>query len=209
MSIGKRLSHSLDCRDQGPNKEVAKEIINTESTGLLQELIDLLESKPNEGLRKDCALTLAYVAEKKPALLVPYADLMISRMNDPINRVIFSCMIALAHITPFVQDKLYHALPVILDAMDDGTVVTRDYGFRIIVELYKIASKKEDIFYIILEQVSKAPSNQLGQYTERFLAVVDNHHKSDFISVLEERRSDLTNEYHLKRLSKNLKKLYK
>ncbi|MEQ9403227.1 MAG: hypothetical protein RIM99_06580 [Cyclobacteriaceae bacterium] len=209
MDVSKRLSFSLDHRDQGPNKKLAKDIVDSQDKELLEELIQLLESRPAAGLQKDCAVTLAYVAEQSPRMLTPYTTQMINNMDASVNRVIWGSMMVLAHIAPLVSQELYSELPKIMDAMDKGTVVTRDYGFRILVELYQVDEIKEDMLYIILEQLAKSPGNQLGQYAERFMPVVTVDHKPTFIKTLEERRGDLTNEHHLKRLTKNLKKLYK
>ena len=118
-------------------------------------------------------------------------------------------MIGLAHISHLQQEKLFDALPQIIDAMDVGTVVTRDHGYRIMITLYKDIRFQEDMFLLIQEQLMKAPSNQLGQYSERLMDVLNKTHLNPLIETLEERRSDITNEHHIKRLNKNLKKLYK
>ena len=56
---------------------------------------------------------------------------------------------------------------------------------------------------------SKAPPNQLGQYTENLIAVLDRSHKEQLLTVLEDRKLELVNPHHQKRLSKNLEKLYR
>jgi len=65
------------------------------------------------------------------------------------------------------------------------------------------------MFLLIQEQLMKAPSNQLGQYAERLIEVLNKKHLNSLIETLESRREDVTNEHHIKRLNKNLKKLYK
>ena len=141
--------------------------------------------------------------------LIPDIDFFVSNLSSAINRVIFGSMIALAHITHLDTEKLFAALSIIIDAMDKGTVVTRDHGFRIMILLYQDINYQDDMFVLIQEQLLKAPSNQLGQYTERLILVLNKKHLNSFIETLEERRNDIANEYHLARLKKNLKKLYK
>lgn len=207
MSIADQLAHSQNRRDQGPNRELAAKIINSEDAGLLKELVEFFGTKPHKDLQKDCVLTMAWVAEKSPELVVPYTDILVNNLQSSINRVIWGSMIALAEIAAHVPDKLYNALPEILDAMETGTVVTRDFGFRILIALYVLPSYQEDVFYIILEQLRTAPDNQLGQYAEKLMAVMNVRHKYALYDVLSERLTELSNSHHIKRLNKNLLKL--
>ena len=118
-------------------------------------------------------------------------------------------MIALAFTAHLQREKLFDALPKIIDAMDVGTVVTRDHGYRIMIILYDDKQLQEDMFLLIQEQLMKAPSNQLGQYVERLNEVLNKKHVNPLIETLEERRGDVTNAHHTRRLNRNLKKLYK
>ena len=150
---------------------------------------------------------MAWVAETSPQMIVPYTDLLIENFNSSINRVVWGSMIALAEIRDQMPEKLFEALPKILDAMDAGTVVTRDYGFRILISLYSVPSYQEDLLYVILEQIRMAPDNQLGQYAEKFMVVLNPKHKDLLCDVLAERLSELSNSHHINRLNKNLLKL--
>jgi len=208
MSIKDYLSYSLGRKDQGPNKRLAQKISESNDMDKIEELITIFDSKPPIEVQKDCSLTLAWIAESSPEMVVPHVDYFLGKLNHPINRVIWGSMMSLTAIAPFVQDKLFERLTVILDAMDTGTVVTRDHGYRILVILYQNKKYRQDVFLLVLEQLSKAPSNQLGQYTERLIEVMDSGHKAAaLISILENRFEDIGNPYHRKRLEKNLKKL--
>ena len=209
MPIQDQLAYSLGRKDQAPNKSLAKKIADSEDELRLSELIQFFDSKPHKELQKDCSLTLAWIAERNPKMIAPYVDYLMDKLNDPINRVIWGSMIALSSIAHLTQDQLYQALPAILDAMDKGTVVTRDHGYRILIVLYQNNKYQEDVFLLVLEQIAKAPSNQLGQYTENLIAVLDRSHKEQLLTVLEDRKLELVNPHHQKRLSKNLEKLYR
>lgn len=209
MSIQNQLSHSLGVKTQEGNKALAVKIADLEDYDQLNELCQFIEMKPLERLQMDAMLTLAHIAEQNPKMMTGRIDFLLNKLNDPINRVVFGSMIALAHVAHLVLDKLYQELSLVLDAMESGTVVTRDHGFRILVILYREEKYCEDTFCIILEQLTLAPANQLGQYTERMTSVIRQNHKNRFIAILEDRRGELTVGHHIKRLEKNLKKLYK
>ncbi|WP_425390096.1 hypothetical protein [Ekhidna sp.] len=209
MPIQDQLAFALDRNDQEPNRLVAKQIVDAGGTKEVKELISFIKSKPKQRAQSDAILALAYVGEQAPALLSDEASFLISQLNSSVNRVIFGSMIALAHIAHLQREKLFDALPKIIDSMDEGTVVTRDHGYRIMITLYNDRRFQDDMFLLIQEQLMKAPSNQLGQYAERLIEVLNENHLQPLIEILEERRADITNEHHIKRLNKNLKKLYR
>ena len=142
MPIQDQLAHSLDRRDQGPNKALAERIVNEGSAEQLQELEDFFLTQP----QKDCILTMAWVGEQSPELLIPHIDLLIENFNSKIPRVVWGSMIALAFSAHLVPDKIYDALPKILDAMDAGTPVTRDHGYRMLMILYQTESTRKIFF---------------------------------------------------------------
>ncbi len=208
MAISDHLAYSQGRKDQIPNKLLAQEITSTGDSERLIELIQFIESKPHRRLQMDAALTVAYVGDLLPKMLIPHVDFLIEKLKDPIDRVAWGSMIALSHVSPLVIDQMYERLPEILDAMDMGSIVGRDHGYQVLVNLYKEDRYVSDMIFILLEQIRKAPSNQLGQYTERLMKVIRDEDRPELVTALEERRLELTNEYHLKRLTKNLKKLY-
>lgn len=209
MPIQDKLAYALDRNDQEQNKLVAKRIVEEGNKKEVEALVAFIESKPKQRAQADAILALAYVGEQAPSLLYGQVDFLISQLGSMINRVIFGSMIGLAHIAHLQKEKLFSALPKIIDAMDAGTVVTRDHGYRIMITLYQESQFQEDLFMLIQEQLMKAPSNQLGQYAERLIQVLNKNHLNSLIETLEERRSDVANEHHINRLNKNLKKLYK
>lgn len=209
MPIQDQLSYSLGLKTQEGNKILAQNIANSDNIEQLNELVKFINSKPHERLQMDAMLTIAYISEHNPKLVLDHIDFLLHKLHDPINRVIFGSMIALSNAAHLALDKLFVNLSQILDAMEAGTVVTKDHGFRILVSLYQEEKYSEDTFFIIIEQIIIASANQLGQYTERMIPVLKANHKKKFITTLEDRREGLSNEYHLKRLSKYLKKLYK
>ena len=209
MSIQEEFTYSSGRRNQESNRHLAQTIINQNDVDSIKYLVQLVRHCKKKHLRRSAVLTLAHIGEKAPELLLGQVNFLIENLKDDVNGVVFGSMIALSNIADSVQDECYTALPRILDAMDDGTVVTRDHGYRILIVLYQNKKYQEDAFFLILEQLMKVPFNQLGQYTERILKVMNISHKQRIIEVLEERRTDITNPYHINRLNKNLKKLYK
>lgn len=208
MSIQNHLAYSLNRKDQKPNKELASHIATEDDESTVEALVAFINSNPIKRARMDAILTLAYIAEENPNLMVSCLGFFVDKLGDPVNRVAWGSMIALSHLATLRKQEIFDSLPNIIDAMDRGSVVARDHGFKIMVTLYADDRFREDVFLLILEQLAKAPSNQLGQYAERLMSVLERKHVNRLIEVLEERKEDVVNESHIKRLHKNLKKLY-
>ena len=201
-----QLSSALNRRDQGPNEAIATAIAKGKDFALLEEVKAVLESKANTRPKNDAVLVLTALSRLQPEMLIEQVGLLVALTKSKSNRQVFGSMIALGNTAPFVRDQLLPHLPEILKAMDEGTVVTRDYGFTILTELYK-EDLSGDLCLLINEQILKAPSNQLGQYTEKFMKVVRKEDNTSLINALEIRSGELTHENHRKRLMKNLKKI--
>lgn len=201
-----RFSSSLDRRDQGPNEVIAQEIVDLEGGGMLEEVVEVIHSKASARIKNDAVMVLMAVSRIKSEILVKHADLFINLLDSKINRQVWGSMIALSNMASLVKEKITPYLAKILQAMDEGTVVTRDHGFSILTELYK-EDQSGDLLALINEQLLNAPSNQVGQYTEKFMEVVRKEDIPTFVEALEVRGQELTIEHHLKRLGKNLKKL--
>ncbi len=206
MNIVDRFSSSLDQRDQGPNEVIAQQVADENNLTLLGEVIQVIHSSASVRIKNDAVMVLMALSRINAAHLKEYVDLLVGILTSKSNRQVFGGMIALANVTPLVRDKVQPHLSIILEAMDRGTVVTRDHGFTILTELYQI-DQTGDLLALIHEQLLSAPPNQVGQYTEKFMAVVKKGDVPIFIEALEVRSGELTNEHHRKRLGKNMKKL--
>lgn len=209
MPVADKLSYSLGRKDQVANKVLAGKILESEDGSLLNELVELFHSDMHRRLQMDAMLTIAYVGEGNPEMLVPHVDFLLSKLFDKIDRVAWGSMIALSKVSLLVLEKMYEKLSTILNVMDTKSIVGRDHGYRILINLYCQPKYAADLLFIILEQIRKAPPNQLGQYTERLVEVVQAPHLEELSKVLQERRGELINEHHLSRLDKSLAKVLK
>jgi len=206
MGIEEKFSSSFGRRDQGPNRELARAITAVRDFEAVAEIFELLSKKSGTRLRNDAILTIAAISNESPDMLTSYVGELVGLLNSKVNRQIFGAMIGLSNLSALVPEQLLSHLGLILESMDDGTVVTRDHGFTILTQVYKV-DRSEMLLPLILEQLMKAPPNQLGQYAEKFISVMDYDHRDQLAAVLEERLQELVSDTHKKRLSKNLKKL--
>jgi hypothetical protein len=203
-----RFSSSNDRRDQGPNRLLAREIAKSSDRETIADLIRLLKAGQPGKLENDILLCLATLSESTPEFLASYAETFIQFLSSKNNRSIMGAMITLAHIAPFAIEIVKKHLVTILKAMDEGSVVTRDHGFVILLHLYLDPKQREDVRSLIIEQLHIAPDNQLGQYAEKYLKLVNSDDLDELKLVLESRQPYLEKTAHQNRIAKILKKIY-
>lgn len=189
------LGHKIvEENDEKAVKDI-KELIATNKTSLpvLCDLIKVLEA----------------IGTKKPFLIATLYPEVSKLIEHKENHVVWRAMCVLPLIAPYNMELVQDDLTRILKAMDEGSVITRDHGFSLLVSLYELPAYHENMTYILSEQLMKAPDNQLGQYAEKWLAVIEKSHIHLLIPLLETRLPDLEKEAHQKRISKIILKLQK
>tara|TARA_Y100001972_G_scaffold128663_1_gene190813 strand:+ start:4255 stop:4899 length:645 start_codon:yes stop_codon:yes gene_type:complete len=210
MNIVERLASQQNRRDQKPNIELGREIARTGDIKAINEIRSLLTNK-NTSIKvlADLIKSLESVGEVAPDLIADLYPQIITLIDHKKNHIVWRTMCVLALIGPFNRQLVFQDLSRILDIMDQGSVVTRDHGINLLIDLYSQKKYQKDITPLLEEQLLKAPDNQLGQYTEKWMKVIATSDIEKLLKILNGRLPELTNEYHKKRIDKNIRKLVK
>lgn len=205
MSILPKLATSLDRKDELPNQALAKEIVKTKDKEAVQELIENLSSK-QKGIPNDCIKVLYEIGEVNPALISVHSNEFITLLKSKNNRLQWGAMAALNHITSESPDVIFDSLSQIIDAMDRGSVITKDNGVNILIKLCALKQYHENCFPLLIEQLLGSATNQLPMYAERAIPIINDENKSLFIKTLEARIDDIEKDSKRKRVEKVIKK---
>jgi hypothetical protein len=207
MSVLKELASSLGRRDEVPNQELAQRIADTGDKAAVKELAENLENKSKD-IRHDCIKTLYEIGYKKPELIAPYAGSFIKMLDNKQPRMVWGAMTALSAIASETPAEIYKALPKIMDVADhSGSVIARDHAMYILGKLGKVQKYYKDCVALTLEQLMKAPVNQLPMYAEITGPMIQKKDAESFASVLNERLLTIEQEPKRKRILKVLKSL--
>ena len=210
MGITDSLASSLGRKDQKPNIELGKSIARGQDLSALDEIKQLLidDDIPTDILG-DLLKTLESVGENTPELIKGFYAEIKKYLSHPKNQIVWRAMCVLAQIAPYNRSLVFEDLPIIIRIMDEGSVITRDHGINILVDLYHSGTQNDFIAPLLEEQILKAPDNQLGQYAEKWMQVIRVKDIGKLLELLEERFPDLVNEAHRKRVERIIKKLTK
>jgi hypothetical protein len=206
MSIINKLASALGRRDEVPNQELAKEIAVKNDSKAVKELAGLLSSK-SKNIQNDSIKVLYEIGYIKPGLISPYIKEFLALLDDKNNRLQWGGMTALGCIVQQDAKEIYSALPLIMNAADNGSVITRDQAVNILLKLGAVKQYAAASFSLLTEQLLKCPTNQLPMYAENAVSVINDKNKEKFIKTLICRLGDIERESGRRRVEKVIRKL--
>ena len=204
--VVEQLAYSLGRKDEGPNIDLAEKISKSSDKIAVKELISLLQST-KVAIRHDAIKVLYEIGDRKPVLISPYVNVFLALFDQPDNWMKWGAMSALYTISNFKPELLADYLPQIIDAMDEGSVITRDHGIYILCNLSKRKRHHEDCMELLLEQIAKAPINQIPMYAEKMTEVISAPYVKKLEKVIESRTDVLEFPAKQKRIEKLMKKI--
>src|SRR5688500_20052284 len=89
--------------------------------------------------------------------------------------------------------------------MDSGSVITRDHGIYILCQVSGIKKFHNDCMELLLEQIEKAPVNQVPMYAEKMAEVISSPYIKRLALGLRSRKDVLEIESKKKRIEKLLR----
>jgi hypothetical protein len=116
-------------------------------------------------------------------------------------------MIALSSISSVIPETIYNELPTIANAIDNGSVITKDAGVALLANLMSVASQRADVLPVLLNELTICPPKQLPQYAEKTIIAVDEKNKQDYLMLLNERLPELGKDSQIKRVQKVIREI--
>jgi hypothetical protein len=208
MSIIPKLASSLNRRDEVPNQELAKEIVDKKDQKAVREVVDNLSNKSRD-IQFDCIKVLYEIGELNPSLIADYTKDILGLLDSKNNRMQWGAMHALNTITLENPKVIYASLGKLLEAADKGSVITKDHAVNILVKLGSLKQYTEDVFPLLIEQLMSSPVNQFPSYAEKAVPLINDQKKSVFIKTLSSRLNDIEQESKRKRVEKVIGKFSK
>lgn len=157
QSVLDQLATSLGQRDEQPNVNLAIKIAKSKSKDQVQELVALLEHKKGD-IRNDAIKVLYEIGERAADLIRGHMNVFLKALHHKDNRMKWGAMHALSAISKSFPESLAPHIVEIVNAMDAGSVITRDNGIYILCHLAELKKYHKDCMELLLEQVEKALS---------------------------------------------------
>ena len=171
MSVLNRLSSQVGDRTEESNRRVAQEAL--EQPSVLTEIAQGL-SADDARLVGDCAEVLTKVAERKPELVVPYVDEIISLLLASNTRVRWEAMHAVALVTRLVPERIGPIIGELAAKIrGDTSVIVRDGAVYALGEYGSTGREAaQTVFSILTEALTAWEGRQAGKALEALGNVV-------------------------------------
>jgi len=205
MTVVPLLASSLGRDDELPNIELAERIVAGRNTAGIRELVDLLSGK-DKALKSDAIKTLYEVGAREPELIAPFIASFKNLLTSPDNRMVWGAMCAIDAIAGVKPEAVYMMLPQIMQAVEKGSVITRDHAMKALAKLAAHERFAKTSVPLLLEHLRTAPVNQLPMYAELISPVLKGKDIALFITILEQRLVDVPQPAKRKRIERAVKR---
>lgn len=185
-SIVPFLSSSLGRRDETANIRLAEQIVQQEQPDAIEELVRIIQGRDRK-LGNDAIKTLYEIGERAPKMILPYLREFIGLLSSKVNRLQWGSMTAISTLVELSPQEVYSFLPQILQAMERGSVITKDHGVKILVHLATHSAHRETVIPILLEFIQTAPLNQFPSYVLQIEEIPLDPFLEEFLTIIRSR----------------------
>ena len=203
--IKDRLASMLGRRDEEPNIQLAQEIVKNKDGNAVDELLQLIKGK-QKNLQNDSIKVLYEIGEISPRMISAYWKDFMDSLSSKNNRLQWGAMTALKTISLIEPDHIVNNLITLENAVEQGSVISRDNYFAILTNLFSLSPYQELAFNAIIKQLSECPTNQLPMYAEMVGPKISHQYTKKFIETLSNRLDEIEKDSKRKRLERVIKK---
>lgn len=192
MSIIAKLASAQDRKDEEPNKDLGRELVENHDFEGIREIAENLWNK-DKRVQTDCLSVLEQVGLLEPELIENYVADFIELIFSKDNRLVWAAMINLALIADRKPQEIFEQYDDIVKVIEKGSVITRDNGIKILAKVASTSTEyKEVIVPYLLEQLRSCRSKSVPQYAESIRVAVNSDFQEQYLSILNERLIELS-----------------
>lgn len=208
MSVTNELITAKGKRSKEQNRTVAERIASTENKKAVAELLELLSHK-NKTVQSDAIEILYETGFLNPVCIADGCNDFAALLNSRNNRLVWGAMIALSCVASVVPDRIFPHIALIRQAIECGSVITRDAGVVLYAHLLRVKKYRTDVAPLLFCELEKCPIKQLPQYIEKSAGSIDDALKAAYLCIIEKRMGELGSESRIRRIRKALELLEK
>lgn len=194
MSILEQLASAQDRRDEAPNEALAQKLAaaGPAAAPSIRELVAGLTHK-NKAIRHDVIKVLYEIGYRQPALISPHVDAFAALLTSRDNRMVWGAMTALGAVTPIAAADVWPHVDTVLRATQEGSVITQDWGVRVLAALAATDPKyAQRTWPFLLDFLRSCRPKDVARHAESVeVAATSPQAAGELRPVLEQRLADL------------------
>ena len=188
-----KIAYHRNIRNETPNRELAKELYDTENKDGIKEISEYLFDK-NKSIASDCLAVMYEIGYNKPQLISGYLEIFLKLLESKNNRMVWGAMIAITTISKIKAKEIFQQITLILNAIDSGTVITEVWGIKTLASLSSIdGAMKKKLMPILADYLQKARPVDFTTRLEDILQTVSTDNDAALIGkIVKEKLSELS-----------------
>ena len=192
MSVLNRIACLQGRRDEVPNQELARELVEHKDREGIEEIARNLWNKDVD-IQNDCIKVLYEIGYLAPELVSMYTPDFLELLKSPNNRIVWGSMLGLSTVAALQADEIFPHVKDVMHAMEQGSVITRDNGVKVLAAVASINDEyRRTIFPFLLKHLDSCRPKDVPQHAENMAGAVDASVMADFIRVLESRLEEIS-----------------
>lgn len=192
MSILPRLAGALGRKDEAPNKELGRELVEARDVDGIREVAENLWDEDRR-VQTDCLAVLEQVGLLAPELIEGYVADFLKLITSKVNRVVWASMIDLALIADRKPDEIFGRYNDVVRAIEKGSVITKDNGIKV---LSRVAATGDEYRRLItpylMGQLETCRAKSVAQYAESIRVAIAPDNQAQYLGILNARLDDLS-----------------
>ena len=192
MSVISKLAGVQDRKDQDPNKDLGRELVEQKDLDGIRKVAENLWNE-DARIQADCLSVLEQIGLTAPELIADYVSDFLQLISSKNNRLVWAAMINLALIADRKPQEIFEQVENIVMVIEKGSVITKDNGIK---TLAKVASTSTEygqvIMPFLMEQLKTCRVKSVPQYAESICVGVDPDNRSQYLDILNERLDTLS-----------------
>jgi hypothetical protein len=192
MSLISRLASQQGRRDEEPNKDLARELVEGDNIEGIRHIGENLWNADRR-IQIDCLAVLEQVGLLAPELIEDYIPDFLRLAFSGDNRLVWAAMINLALVADRKPREIFEHYDDLVNVMENGSVIVRDNGIKI---LARVASANVEynrtIFPFLIEQLHTCRSKSVPQYAESMEVAVTPGNQAQYLAILNQRYDTLS-----------------
>ena len=206
MTYIEKIAFHLGKRDEVPNQELARLLVEKEDQAGIDEIVSFLDDT-NKSIQSDCIKVVYEIGYIAPHLITKYADKFIDLLDSKSNRMVWGAMIGLSTIAEYVPDKIWPYREKILQMISSGSVITNVSGVRTLINLAKAGNLYfSGLIDHLMNLQKQCRDVDFAKRAEEMVDVISPAYIEEYRKILEDRKPNFSNSAQ-KRLEKVIKKI--
>ncbi len=192
MVVLEKIAYFQHRQDDTPNQELAQELVAHHNRGGIQEIVNNLQHH-NKNVQSDCIKVLYEIGYRMPELIADYVPDFLALLHSRNNRLVWGGMIALSTIASLRAEAIWSHIDDVLGAVANGSVITVVNGVKTLAQVAAADRRySERLFPVMLDILRTCISRDVPTHAESMLCAVNPINRSEFISILTTRESEMT-----------------